>query len=298
MDARTLRPGSYPGHMGSADRDQFAALVQSGISRGLDVVDAWRIARNNRPSRQTREWELQRQRAIATHERNVRKYERRSSRLRTQSITGTAVAGVAGTVGVIDVIAEAVTGQAGVYGPSWMWLGAAIIGAVSALTARRTSSQLATPPAMAALPGPPPNLPTDAIGASESAYLTRLRIQLATVLPQIESLQPAAAEELRVADSEAAPPLHSLIERLAVLDRMQRELEGTTAGQAARNAAVEVRDRLATGAATYEQLLSASAALLAAPDAARSTSEVLLPAIEALTAYAHGLQRSAETFRN
>jgi hypothetical protein len=284
--------------MGKSDREQFAALVQSGISRGLDVVDAWRVARDNRPSRQTREWEMQRQRAIAAHDRSVRKFERRKSRLRTQSIAGTAVAGVAGTVGVIDVVSEAVTSQAGVYGPSWMWLGAAIIGAVSALTARRTSAQLPSPAAVAAIPGPPPPLPTDAIGAHEAAYLTRLRVQLSTVLPQIEYLQPAAAEELRAADAEAAPPLHSLIERLAALDRMQRELEGTTAGDSARRAAIEVRDRLATGASTYEQLLSASAALLAAPDSARSTSEVLLPAIEALTAYAHGLQRSADTYRN
>ena len=279
--------------MGRRDREAFAAVVQAGIERGLDVVEAWRAARSSKPSRAL---EAQRQRAIAAHTREVRAYERRRASLTTRTIGGTAVAGVAGTVGTIDVIAEVATSQAAVYGPSWMWLGAAVVGAVTAITARRSARTL-TPPAEFVPPiGPPPTLRPDAIGADESARLIRLRVQLAEIVPTLDVLHPAAAADLRQADTEASPPLHALIERLDLLDRMRRELGTSPAADAATTSAHQVRDRLHAGCQTYESLLTASASLLAAPDVSRSTAEVLTPAIVALQAYTHGLQRSAETF--
>ena len=45
-------------------------------------------------------------------------------------------------------------------------------------------------------------------------------------------------------------------------------MAGTQAEAAATSAAVEVRERLATGCATYERLIAASATMLAAPDIA------------------------------
>ncbi len=71
-------------------------------------------------------------------------------------------------------------------------------------------------------------------------------------------------------------------------------MPGTEPARAATAAAEEVRGRLARGCATYESLLAAAATLLAAPDIARSTEDVLNPAVEAMTAYAHGLARAAE----
>ncbi len=268
-------------------------MVQAGIERGLDVVEAWRAARASKPSRAL---EAQRQQAIAAHTRDVRRYERRKAGLTTRTIGGTAVAGVAGTVGAIDVIAEVTTSQAGVYGPSWMWLGAAVIGAVTALTARRGARSLTPPPDFVAPIGPPPVLKPDAIGSAESARLIRLRVQLAGIVPTLDALHPQAAADLRHADTEASPPLHALIERLDLLDRMRRELGTSPAADAATTAAIQVRERLDAGCQTYEMLLTASASLLAAPDVTRSTTEVLTPAIEALQAYTHGLQRSAETY--
>lgn len=268
-------------------------MVQTGIERGLDVVEAWRAARASKPSR---ELAAARQRAIAAHDREVRRYERRRANLTTRTIGGTAVAGVAGTVGTIDVIAEVATSQAGVYGPSWIWLGAAVVGAITAITARRSARSLVPPPDFIAPIGPPPALRPDAIGADESSRLTRLRVQLAEIVPTLDALHPAAADDLRRADHEASPPLHALVVRLEVLDRMRRELQDTPAATAATTAAEQVRARLDAGCATYEMLLTASASLLAAPDVTRSTAEVLTPAIEALHAYTHGLQRSAETF--
>ena len=177
-----------------------------------------------------------------------------------------------------------------------MWLGAAAIGAVTAITARTSRTRI-TPPADFVPPvGPPPSLRPGAIGAAESVRLTRLRLQLADIVPTLDALHPAAAQDLRSADTEASPPLHALIVRLDVLDRMRQELGVCPAAQAATDAAHQVRARLEAGCRTYEALLTASASLLAAPDVSRSTDEVLTPAIEALHAYTHGLQRSAETF--
>ena len=268
-------------------------MVAVGIERGLDVVDAWRAARSTRPQRAL---EAHRQKAVAAHAREVRRYERRKASLATRVIGGTAVAGVAGTVGAIDVITEVTTAQEGVYGPSWIWLGTAVLGAVTAFIARRSQRDL-TPPADFTPPiGPPPTLRPDAIGSTEATRLIRLRVQLAEIVPALDVLHPTAAADLRRADQEASPPLHALSVRLDLLDRMRRDLGSSSAADAATTAAQQVRARLSAGCQTYEQLLTASASMLAAPDVTRSTVEVLTPAIEALHAYTHGLQRSAETF--
>ena len=276
----------------------FAKAVESGIARGLDIVEAWRFARAQRPNPQTRQLQREHEQAAAKARREVQRHERRARQLQTRVIGGTAVAGVAGTVGVLDVIVEASTSQVGVYGPSWAWLGAAIVGGVVAVVSRREQAALPPAPRPAVPPPPPLTVPSRAIGAEEAQRLTALRLQLAQMVPAIERLHPGAADELRRADAEAAPPLHALIDRLTILDRIRREMPGTEAEAAATMAAVEVRDRLATGCGTYERLLAASATLLAAPDISRTTDAVLGPALQGMAAYAHGLQRSAEAQGN
>ncbi len=280
--------------MGKHDGDQFARVVQTGISKGLDVVEAWRRARTDRPTAEERQLRAEHDRALAIHKREVSRYTRRERRLQTQVTAGTAVAGVAGTIGVIDVLAEAVTSQTAVYGPSWMWVATAITGGVVAVASRRARKAMPPPPRNDVPPPPPPSLPDAAIGAAESRRLGGLRGQLSALLPTMHRLHPGAAEELRRADLEAAPALHFQIERLAVLHRIRVEMPGTTAEEAATTAAVEVRARLTTGCETYERLLAASATMLAAPDMSRGTDEILGPSLTALSAYAHGLQRTAE----
>ena len=49
----------------SSDRDQFARVVQTGIARGMDVVDAWRQARAQRPSAQARALQVEQTRRLA-----------------------------------------------------------------------------------------------------------------------------------------------------------------------------------------------------------------------------------------
>lgn len=285
--------GRRTAYRGGVGQDSFARAVQTGIARGLDVVAAWQQARSTRPSAQARALQAEQERAIAGQRRAVTQYDRRAHRLQTQATAGVAVAGVAGTVGVIDVIAEAATSSVGVYGPSWMWATAAVVGAVAAISARRQRRQLPPRPGVDPLPPAPVEVPAGAIGAEQSRQLISLRLQLTQVVPAVDRLHPGAAYELRRADVEAAPPLHALVERLVILHRIRIDMPGTQAETAATTAAIEVRDRLATGCATYEQLLAAAATMLAAPDIARSTDEVLAPALEAMAAYTHGLQRAA-----
>lgn len=278
------------------DAEQFAALVQTGLERGMDVVAAWRTARAQRPSAQARALQAEHQRLATAQRREIERYDRRARRLNTQVTAGTAVAGVAGTVGVIDVVVEATTSSVGVYGPSWVWLATAVVGGVTAISARRARATLPESPRPEAALGPTSVLAADAIGASESQQLIAVRVQLARIVPAIDRLHPGAGAELRRADTEAAPTLHALVERLGILDRIRREMPDTSAYQAATSAALEVSQRLRTGAQTYERLVAASATMLAAPDIARSTDEVLGPALDALTAYTHGLQATAERF--
>jgi hypothetical protein len=119
-------------------------------------------------------------------------------------------------------------------------------------------------------------------------------VQVLTLVPSIERLYPGAGLELNGADAEAAAPLTALCERLRVLDDLQRELPGSAAAASASSAAEAVRVRLAQGCSTYDALLAAAATLLASPDLDRRTSDVLAPAIDAMLAYAHGLQRAAD----
>lgn len=279
----------------ASDRDQFARVVQAGISRGMDVVDAWRQARAQRPSAQARALEAEQHKRLAEQQRALRRYQRRQRRLDNEVTGGIAVAGVAGTLGVLDIVIESTAASAGVYGPAWIWIALAAGGGITSAVARRKRAQLPPAPRVDVLPVASVNVPADAIGAEQAQRLTSLRLQLAQVVPAIERLHPGAAEDLRRADLEAAPQLHALVERLVVLHGIRVEMTGTPAEAAATSAAVEVRERLATGCATYERLIAASATMLAAPDIARGTDEVLAPALEGLTAYAHGLKRAANS---
>lgn len=276
----------------ASDRDQFARVVQSGISRGMDVVDAWRQAKAQRPDAQARALQVEQSRRLAEQQKALRRHQRRQRRLANEVTGGIAVAGVAGTLGVLDIVIESTTAAAGVYGPAWVWVVMAAGGGVVAAVARRKSRELPPPPRVDA-PVPALAVPAEAIGAEQAQRLTSLRLQLAQVIPAIERLHPVAAQDLRAADLEAAPQLHALVERLVILHGIRRDMAGTDAESAATGAAIEVRERLTTGCATYERIIAASATMLAAPDIARGTDEVLTPALEGLAAYAHGLQRAA-----
>jgi hypothetical protein len=131
------------------------------------------------------------------------------------------------------------------------------------------------------------------VGAQESQRLHQVRIQLATLLPQIAAIHPGAATELRNVDLHAAPALAALVERLAILNRVESELAGTRSQETAHDSAVELRRRLEQGVEKYEELLHAALQLVSAPDPYQATAEMLDSSARELTAYAHGLQVAA-----
>jgi len=119
-------------------------------------------------------------------------------------------------------------------------------------------------------------------------------VQTVQVIRAIEPLHADAAAEIRSADSQAAPALNALAERLRVLDEMARKMPGSTAADSARDSARAVTEQLDRGSAGYDVLLAAAARLLAEPSLARPVPEVLEPASSALIAYAHGLRTASQ----
>lgn len=275
--------------------DDLAALIEQGLNRGLDVIDAfWAVTgSSNRGS--SRALAREQRRAVEAQRKVVQRYERQLNRLRRSSIGGTVVAGAAGSIGVLDLVVEA-GGSAGAFGPPALWFITAGIGGVVAWRARRKLRGVGAPPTSTPAIAPPSPLPRSAVGAIEVQRLISVRMQILQMANTVEPLSPGAGDELRQADAQAAGPLTALAERLALLHQLQRELPDSPAADAARSSALVVRDRLSSGCATYEELLAASARLLAAPDHERSTAEILDPAVQAMIAYAHGLQRAADTF--
>lgn len=269
------------------DPAELAASIEAQVSRGLDLVDSFLSVTGRGPKSGSKALAVEHRKAVAANQREVARYRGRIGRLRSQVTGGAVVAGVGGTVGLIDVVTP-------VDGPLLLWFGAAGLGLVISVRARMKLRHVGPPPRELELVGPPPALPRGAFGSTEVARFTAVRVQVMTMAPTLDRLYPGAGDELRRADNEAAGPLTALAERLRVLDQLQRELPGTSAATSAASASKDVAARLATGCATYDELLAAAARLLAAPDPTRSTEQILAPAVDAMVAYAHGLERAAD----
>lgn len=269
------------------DPAELAALIEQGVARGIDLVDSFLAVTGKGPRASNKALALEHRRAVAANQREVARHRTRVGTLKSEVTGGAVVAGVGGSIGLID----AATGA-----PSslWLWFGAAGIGLLVSVRARMKLRRVGPPPRQLAIVAPPPAIPRGAVGAAEVARFTSVRVQIMNMAPSLERLYPGSGDELRRADNEAAGPLTALAERLVVLDQLQRELPGTSAAASAAASAEVVRGRLADGCTTYDGLLAAAARLLSAPDATRSTAEILTPAVDAMVAYAHGLQRAAD----
>jgi hypothetical protein len=274
------------------DPAELAALIEQGVAKGLDLVDAFRSATGKGPRGANRALELEHRKALAANRTAVRKHTSRVQGLRTEMTGGAVVAGAGGAAGLIDVVTSATGGS--FPGPAWMWLGSAAVGLFVSVRARRQLRHVGPPPIVIDPVAPPPVLPRGAVGQAEVARFSSVRVQVVNITPQLDRLYPGSGQELRRADLEAAGPLTALCERLLVLDQMQRELPGTSAAASAAKSAQLVRARLARGCEKYDELLAAAARLLAAPDYTRSTEAILGPAVDAMLAYAHGLQKAAD----
>jgi hypothetical protein len=281
------------GPMAQRDRDrevahEVARHVTRLVQQGADVVEAYLASSPSGIEVQNKA----RREAIERHERKVRRYEKRmadSKRgFRTMSIASLGL----GAGGIVDLVANVVPGPT----PTALFVASALA-ALSARSKRRFVRE-SKPPSQPELPSAaPPRLPSGAIGQVEAEQFARVRKQLVDLIPSLSGIHPDAGRELKNADGEAGSALAGLVQRLALLDRIRTDLAGSQAAAAATTAADDVRERLAEGVETYDRLLAAAATMLAAPDMGRTSIQVLGPAIEALTAYAHGLEASAETFR-
>jgi hypothetical protein len=174
-----------------------------------------------------------------------------------------------------------------------MWLGGAAVAAVLAVRSRYEAQHAIAPitpsPAIATLASASA-LRRDATGWPEAQGLLAVRRQVVAMVPAVTSLHPDAGRNLARADAEAGPVLSAQVSRLVLLDQVVRDLPGTQAAQAAQVAAIQVQQRLADGVRRYDELLAAAARMLAAPDLGRDLADVLGPAADDLTAFAHGLR--------
>lgn len=269
------------------DPAEVAALIEQGVSRGMDIVESWLAATGRGPKASNKALAVEHRRQLAEGQRLMARHRTRVASLKSQVTGGAVVAGVGGSIAVIDAVS-------GPPSSLWLWIGATGVGLLVSLRARIKLGRVGPAPELPALVGPPPALPRSAVGAAEVSRFTAVRVQVMTMAPSLERLYPGAGDELRRADLEAAGPLTALCERLMVLDQLQRELPGTAAAGSARESAEVVRSRLSDGCTTYDDLLAAAARLLSAPDVSRSTADVLTPAVNAMLAYAAGLQRAAD----
>lgn len=230
---------------------------------------------------------LEHERQQREYQRDLKRYQGRLARLKSRAVYATTAAAAGGTVAIVDIAAGGAD--------AWFIFGAptAIIGAIVARTSRRKVQQLEAPMPPTAPPPPPRPLPAGVPGAAESAHLHRVRVQLAQLIPTIEGLHADAAIEIRRADFEAAPAMAALVERLAVLNRVSTDMQGTAAAMTAASSAEEIRRRLAQGVGMYEELLNAALQMLSAPDPTRAPSYRLEQTVQELSSYTEGLHVAA-----
>ena len=279
--------------MGRNDRTDLTARIASGIAEATAHAVAFRDGWKNPPvPRDPRDrMALEHERQQRDYARETTRYRNRVARLRRRASYATATALAAGAVATADLVGSLAGGSL----DAWFWLGApaAGIAALTARTSKRTAAELPVPLPPTAPPPPPRPLPAGIVGAGESAHLHRVRVQLAQLVPTIEGLHSDAAVEIRRADFEAAPALAALVERLAVLSRVESEMAGTPAAATAAASAEEIRIRLAQGVAMYEELLNAALQMLSAPDPASAPSYRLDITVRELAAYTEGLHIAA-----
>ena len=223
------------------DPAEIAALIEQGLSRGLDLVDSFRAATGKGPKASSKALELEQRKALQANRRMVARHSNRVRGLRSQVTGGAAVAGVGGAIGFLDIVAETATGGAGFPGPVWMWFATAGVGLLVSIRGRRALGRMGPAPQPLAIVAPPPTPNRGAIGAAEISRFTSVRVQVMNMAPPLDRLYPGSGDELRRADTEAAGPLTALAERLVVLDQLQRELPGTSAAAQAATSADVVR---------------------------------------------------------
>jgi hypothetical protein len=249
----------------------------------MDLVKQAREAAkaNAAPPSREKQMAAERQAALGRHEADLRRHQGRVAGARAGLVVGSAgtVAMGAATLGSMGS-----PGQAAFFGV--LTAASAAFGMRSRSKAKSLEAQAPVP----VLPPPPPaRLRSGARGADQADRVANALIHLYDLVPNVAHLYPQAGQELWRAISAVEPLLRGQVERLASLDRIEWEMPDSRAGQAAVDAGVVVSGRLRAGADALEELIAASARLLAAPDIGDGVPSTLAPAILSLEAFAHGL---------
>ena len=247
-------------------------MVEAGIARGLNVIDAFTAATGNRTLDRAHKKEL------ATQKSARRKHQARVESFRFGAVAGggTAIAG-----GALAIV---------ISNPA-LWL-IAVGGAVISIMSIRGWRRLRPEPVGRGSVAPATPLPRGAIGRDCVKRYLAVRTQVVNMSSGVSVLHPAAGKELVNADAQAAVALNTLCDRLLVLHQLAASLPGTAAAASAASAAQVVASRLALGCDSYDKLLAAAAELLASPDIAGMVN--LQPAADSLIAYSHGLMRASD----
>lgn len=292
--------------MGNRKRDveALARDIERGLAKGMDLFDALssspvgqeleiRLKRDPSAKRQRiveREMAKAHRQAVIANERLVAERTRRIAKLKARTNTHGMASVILVGAASGDLLLELIGGGL-LPGPPLLWLIGSGGLALSARRAKRAAAraEAAVPPAPVLPPPPPARLRAGAIGYKESEQLAFAEHRLFEIIPAVGRLHPEAGAELGEAASAVAPLLRDQVERLAVLDRLALDMPGSQAAEAAARGSAEITRRLAEGVDTIDRLLGAAATMLAAPDLGRGVAEILSPAIDALTAYAHGL---------
>ncbi len=247
-------------------------MVEAGISRGLNVIDAFTSVMGNRTLDRAHKKELAAQRSAR------RKYRARLDSLRFGAIAGGGTAIAFGTLAIVSV------------NPG-LWI-VSVSGAVVSLVSVRRWRRIGERPLARNSVPPAAPLPRGAIGRdSVKRYLT-VRTQVVNVGASVSVLHRDAGIEMVNADAQAAVALNALCDRLMVLHQLGSSLPGTAAAVSAASATGVVTSRLDLGCESYDNLLAAAAELLASPDISGMVN--LQPAADSLIAYSHGLMRASD----
>ncbi len=247
-------------------------MVEAGIARGLNVIDAFTAVTGNRTLDRAHKKEL------ATQKSARRKYQARLDSLRFGAIAGGGSAIAGGTLAIASS------------NPVLWFVG--VGGAVISLMSIRGWRHLGPAPVGRELVAPATPLPRGAIGRDCVKRYLAVRTQVANMSTSVSVLHRDAGRELVNADAQAAVALNALCDRLLVLHQLGSSLPGTAAAASAASAAGIVASRLDLGCDSYDNLLAAAAELLASPDINGMVN--LQPAADSLIAYSHGLMRASD----
>jgi hypothetical protein len=257
--------------------------LERAMQLGLDLVRQAREAAKatSAPTSRDRQMAEAHRAALVRYEGQVRHHQGRVAGAKAGM-----VAGGAGTA-VLGLSTVASAGSPG----QMIFLGGLTAGtAALGWRARRRAKDLeAHPPVPLLPPLPPARLRSGARGADQADRVANALLHLYDLVPNVGRLYPQAGQELWRAVSDVEPLLRGQVERLASLDRIEWEMPGSRAADAAITAGTEITGRLRAGADALEDLIAAAARMLAAPDIGEGVPDALAPAIDSLDAFAHGL---------